>query len=150
MKPIPQIRLKEILTPIGEARLREANLEGRANVDYSISQVTLGYEMRMISAFVDDLDSPTSCLVVRTCRSWLDPAPVCGVMLFWVKPEARGNAAPLVADMFKTLESFAAMNTCESITASSWVYLGSEDTDALWSRHGFDLQERVFHKRMKD
>lgn len=148
MIPIPESRLSEILTPIGEARRIEANMEQICDVSHGIRQIAEGYALRTISAFTDDLDDPKSCLILKVGRMWTHPAPVCGVLLLWVRPDCRNGSAPLVADLFKTLDAYAALNSCEAISGSSWVYLGSQDMDALWSRYGFDLQEKVFIKTL--
>lgn len=146
MIPIPQSRLSEVLTPIGESRRVESNAERLADVAYCISQIEEGYELRSVAAYVDNLDDPKSCLIVRVGKAWTHPAPVCGVMLLWVRPDHRSTSPELVADLFKTLDAFAALNACESISGSSWVYLGSQDMDALWCRYGYDLQEKIFIK----
>ena len=150
MKPIPQNRLKEILTPIGESRMVEANMEDRANVDYSVEQVDHGYETRTAAAYVDDLDNPSSALIVRTASSWLSPGHFCHILLFWVKPEIRRTpkSAVLIEDMRRTYNAFAHINECREIVASSWVFLGSSEMDGIWSGDGFDLQEKVFVKSL--
>jgi GNAT superfamily N-acetyltransferase len=148
MQPIPQDRLKEILTPLAELFRNEANMDERAIVEYAVGYVNDGYESRTVAAFVDNLDKPQSCLVLKTGRSWMHPATACIILTVWVHPDARGNSTALRTDMMKTAEAFARLNGCESIYGSSWVYLGHEDISALWSSQGFDLQEKLFVKSL--
>ncbi len=148
MTPIPQDRLKDVLTPIAVSFQAEANMEDRSIVEHMIRYIDDGYNTRFVSAFVDNLDSPNSCLVLKTGKSWMHPAPVCIVLTIWVRPEARGNSVALRNDMMKTAEAYARLNECEALYGSSWVYLGHEDISALWSGQGFDLQEKLFVKSL--
>lgn len=146
MKPVPQARLSEILTPVFTSFQKDANLEERGHIGYALTNIEEGYEMRTISAFVDDLESVKSCLILKTSNSWMSPAPVAVVLVFWVHPDERKESAPLMSDMMNTAEAFARLNECERIFGSSWVYMGATDISAIWSRHGFDIQEKVFTK----
>lgn len=150
MRPIPQTKLHEVLTPIFEQRIAESNAEGRATVEHALTQLLAGYASLSISAFVDDLENPKSCLIVGLATSYALLGPMAVVHLLWVAPEHRGDAAAEIADMFKTAEGYASMNGALYIQGASWVYQGAEGMDALWGRQGFDLQEKVFVKLLNE
>jgi hypothetical protein len=151
MTPIPQSKLEEVLLPIIEHRIVESSMQEQADARYSLERYALAYGAQAAAAYVDSLESPKCCLALFQTRRMFHPAPMCAVLLLWVHPDHRGTteSVRMVAEMFKTIDAYAAVNKCAVITGSSWVYLGSEDMDALWSRHGYDLQEKVFIKELE-
>jgi hypothetical protein len=152
MKPVPQQDLKTIVQPIFETRVGEANMEGRVVMEHLMKSLEGGYEARSMAAFVDDLTDPKGCLVLAVGNNVMTPAAVCVVRLIWVAPDLRRKpaSARIVKDMMATLDAFARINECETIIASSWLYLGAEPIDELWCRQGFDLQEKVYVKVLAD
>ena len=151
MIAIPESRLEEIMLPIVEQRIVESSMQDQADARYALDRFALAYGNRSGAAYVDSLESPKCCLAMTQTQRMVHPAPICVVLLLWVHPEHRGTAESnrLVAEMFKTLEAYASMNRCTYVTGSSWVYLGSEQIDALWNHHGFDLQEKIFIKQIE-
>jgi hypothetical protein len=151
MTPIPQSKLEEVLLPIFEQRIVETSMQEQADARYSMERYAVMYSGQTAAAYVDSLESPKCCLALFQTRRMFHPAPMCAVLLLWVHPDHRGTteSVRMVAEMFKTIDAYAAVNKCAFITGSSWVYLGSEDMDALWSRHGYDLQEKVFIKELE-
>lgn len=146
MIPIPQDRLPEILKPIYDLRVVESNFVHQAHFLHAMQYLDTGYELRNTAAYVDNLEDAKSCLIMHIGSSWVSPAPRAVCLMLWVHPDVRGHAPELVKDMFATMEAFAKVNECETMVGSSWVYLGAQDTEGLWGRHGFDLQEKVFTK----
>lgn len=151
MIAIPESRLHEILLPLVEQRITETSMQEQADARYALDRFALAYGARTAAAYVDSLESPKCCLAVSQIQRMVHPAPICSVLLLWVHPDHRGTAESnrLVAEMFKTLDAYASMSRCTFITGSSWVYLGSEQIDALWGHHGFDLQEKIFIKQVE-
>lgn len=150
MIPVPESKLEEVLLPIFEQRIVETSMQEQADARYTLDRYAMLYSAQNAAAYVDSLDSPKCCLALFKTQRIMSPAPMCAVLLLWVHPELRNTSESLrlVAEMFKTTDAFASINQCAFITGSSWVYLGSEPMDALWSRHGYDLQEKVFIKEM--
>lgn len=150
MIPIPESKLEEVLLPIFEQRIVETSMQEQADARYTLDRYAMLYSARNAAAYVDSLESPKCCLALFKTQRMMSPAPMCAVLLLWVHPEHRGTTESLhmCAEMFKTIDAYAALSQCALITGSSWVYLGSEPMDVLWSRHGFDLQEKVFIKEL--
>lgn len=148
MIPIPESKLEEVLLPIFEQRIVETSMQEQADARYTLERYALLYGAQKAAAYVDSLESPKCCLAMFQTQRMLSPAPMCAVLLLWVHPEHRNTAESmrLVSEMFRTIDGYAALSQCAFITGSSWVYLGSEPMDALWSRYGYDLQEKVFIK----
>ncbi len=151
MIPVPESKLEEVLLPIFEQRIVETTMQEQADARYTLERYARMYGDRSAAAYVDSLESPKCCLALFTTQRIMHPAPLCAVLLLWVHPDHRGTTESLhmVAEMFKTIDAYAKVNRCVWITGSSWVYLGSESIDSLWSRHGYDLQEKVFIKEVE-
>lgn len=145
MIPIPQDHLERIVRDSAAISFCEMNMENYGNVDHMVFELLAGYDIGSVSAFTDDLADPKSLLILREGRSWVSPAKICSVMLFWVNPDHRNNPA-LAKDMFKTIDAFVEVNNCDFSIGSSWVYEGAKDISVLWASQGYDLQQKVFIK----
>lgn len=148
MKPVPQNKLVPILRPIIEARMGEANLQGRSDPDQAMVFVQEAYDERNGSVFVDSLEDPKACLGLIQQRNPLMEKAT-GVSLFWVRPDIRDTleSRKLILEMLKTIDAYAAMHGHLAILASAWCYRDSQpQIDSLWESQGFELQERVYIK----
>lgn len=151
MIPVPLTKLNEVILPIFEQRIVETSMQDQADARYTMERYAMLYGGQTAAAYVDSLESPKCCLALFQSRRMFHPAPMCAVLLLWVHPDHRNTSESvrMVAEMYKTIDAYAKINHCTHITGSSWVYLGSEGMDALWNRHGYDLQEKVFIKEVE-
>lgn len=138
-----------ILDGIISARITEAKLEGRATLEDSKAKILEGYKNRSKGAYVDDLENPKHCLIVGYYKANITTENTMVVHLIYSLPEHRGDLRAL-AEIKSTMMALAEINGVDTISASSWIFKGCDPIDELWERFGFEPQEKVFIKFVKE
>ena len=138
MKPVPQTLLEDVFPEQYAKWLISANLEGRSTVDGFLKTLQLGYETRSLAAYVDDLDKPTSFLVVGTIHSVILDKPTCAIFYL----DGEGDSA----DALETAEAFGKLHGCGDVAIASWIYLDSESGVPQEVLEEFDEQETILTK----
>lgn len=149
MIPIPKSRLEEVLKPILEQRLQEANLGGRTSVEYIQENVKRGYDTREISCFVDDLENPKSFLACGVYLNAFIDQLFAGAFLIWVDPSIRKSKQGYrcLKELVQTLEDYAKMQNADVVTLAEWHYLtGPSDVGKTWGKFEYDKQETTYIK----
>ena len=144
--PLPQSCL-ESLRPILQALQVEQNMLDRTDLDVTFERLEEGYLNRVMSAYVDNVDTPKHCLILGNFPTLFTRDRYASVLLIYSAPEERGNREALKA-LMETIENFARLHGLPTVKASSWKYRGSRAIDVLWKRHGYEVQETVYMKSL--
>lgn len=144
--PLPQSKL-ESLRPIFQALQIEQNMLDRTDLEATFERLEEGYLNHVMAAYVDNVDSPKHCLILGNFPTLFTHERYASVLLIYSAPEERGSRGVLKA-LLDTIDNFARFHGLSTIKASSWKYRGSRSIDALWKRHGYEVQETVYLKSL--
>lgn len=148
MIPLPQTKVQKI-KPLVEAFIRESKCEDRTTAQHCLEKLAQGYLTKTMDAYVDSVDSPRRMIVFGRYPGLLFPGDMIVVHCIYAPEEDRGKEEVLAA--FKEiLAKYPQVHSADRILASSWVYKNSRGIDAFWRSLGFERQEVIYVKHLKE
>lgn len=135
------------LGPLIQQRIVESKLENRLTMDRALSNVHHLMAMGTGTAFVDNLENPTSVVILQIIDNpVVFEEKACSVILIYVDRQHRSVQKAL--DAVKTIENYARSKGCTCIYGASWKFNGTDGDGigALWLRAGYVEQEVVYRK----
>lgn len=148
MIPLPQSQITKI-EPLIEAFIDEGNCRSRTTAKHCLERIAQGYLCRTMDAYVDSVESPRRVAVFGRYPSVALQEDLIVVHFVYAVPEDRTKPEMLAA--FRELFTrYAQVHPADAMVGSSWVYGGRRGIDAFWRHLGFERQEVVFVKRLKE
>lgn len=148
MIPLPQTKVQKI-KPLVEAFIRESNCEDRTTATHCLERLAQGYLMKTMDAYVDNVESPRQVIVFGRYPGMALKEDLIVVNFVYSVEEDRLKPETMAA--FKEiLGKYPQVHSADAILASSWVYKNSRGIDAFWRHLGFERQEIIYVKRLKE
>jgi hypothetical protein len=148
MTPLPQSKLRNI-APLIEAFIRESSCSDRTSVEHCLERLAQGYLCQNMDAYVDDPDAPRKVIIFGRYPGLAVKEELICINFVYAVEEDRLKPET-VAAFREVIEKYAEAHPRDSILASSWVYRGSRGIDAFWRHLGFEKQEVIYVKRLKE
>ncbi len=144
MKPVPQSQLN-ILKPLFSRIVREGGLSELTSEETMLGVVEQGYEMRTLDAYVNDLNDPTSMVILALHPSmWLEGLSV-SVLSIYTLPEKRGDKEQVKA-MMNLIELYAQLKGARFITGGKRSFYKDGKASNMWEKSGYAEHETTFIK----
>ena len=128
-------------------RLKESHLTDESSVDYCLSHFEAFYDQRRGGIYVDSVEDPSCFLAIVHYPSSITNAIFASISCIYIKPEKRGNPQAIHA-LLQAAERYARANGASAVLGSSWIYRGSEGTDLLWKKSGYEPRETTYIKHL--
>lgn len=148
MIPLPQSKVQKI-KPLVEAFIRESKCEDRTTAAHCLERLAQGYLTKTMDAYVDNVEDPRRVVVFGRYPSMPFKEDLIVINFIYAVEEDRLKPETMAA--FKEiLEKYPQVHSADAMLASSWVYKGSRGIDAFWRHLGFERQEIIYVKRLKE
>lgn len=148
MIPLPQTKIHKV-QPLVEAFIRESHCSDRTTAQHCLGKLAQGYLTKSMDAYVDDVEAPRKIIVFGRYPSLPFKEDLIVVNFIYAVEEDRLKPETLAA--FKEiLEKYPQVHQADAMLASSWVYKNSRGIDAFWRHLGFERQEVIYVKRLKE
>jgi hypothetical protein len=144
--PVTENQLDCLRGPV-QARLEEANLTDRTNVDLVLKAIRTTYASRCAGVYVDDVENPRRVLVMAHYPGSDLMGLQAFVSMLWIDPELRGDIGE-AKEMLGYAENYARLNGCAHLVGSSWTYRGAKPIAPLFVASGFEPQETIYIKHL--
>lgn len=148
MTPLPQTKIAKI-KPLVEAFIKESNCDGRTTAAHCLERLAQGYLTKSMDAYVDDVEAPRKIIVFGRYPSLPFKEDLIVVNFIYAVEEDRLKPETL-ASFKEILEKYPQVHQADAMLASSWVYKNSRGIDAFWRHLGFERQEIIYVKRLKE
>lgn len=146
MVPLPFDKLP-IIEPLVAARLVEARLGDRADIESCMDTIALGYRSMTIAAYVDSTDDPKRCLLLMIHPNIFNKQKSVSIILMYIDPSVRGDSS-IAKSMFGIAESFAKHHGASQLYCGSWIYRGCKDIGKLLRANDFEEQDVKYVKQL--
>lgn len=148
MIPLPQSQIQKI-RPLVEAFIRESHCSDRTTAQHCLEKIAQGYLTKSMDVYVDNADSPRQVIVFGRYPGMALKEDLIVVNFIYAVEEDRLKPETLAS--FKAiLEKYPQVHSADAMLASSWVYQNSRGIDAFWRHLGFERQEIIYVKRLKE
>lgn len=148
MIPLPQTQIPKI-KPLVEAFIAESACVGRTTAAHCLEKIAQGYLTKSMDVYVDNVDSPRRVVVFGRYPGLALKEDLIVVNFIYAVEEDRLKPETLSA-FREILEKYPQVHQADAMLASSWVYRNSRGIDAFWRHLGFEKQEVIYVKRLKE
>ena len=148
MIPLPQSQIQKI-KPLVEAFIGESHCSDRTTAQHCLEKIAQGYLTKSMDVYVDSADSPRQVVVFGRYPSLPFKEDLIVVNFIYAVEEDRLKPETL-ASFKEILEKYPQVHSADAMLASSWVYKNSRGIDAFWRHLGFERQEIIYVKRLKE
>jgi len=148
MIPLPQSKLTAV-APIIEQVIVEMNCSHRTDLTYCMERLAQGYITQSLDAYVDNVESPRHLAIFGRYPGFFTKEENIYAHLVYAPSEDRVKSDVIAA--FKHLiAKYCEVHRRDAIVASSWEYRGSRGIGSFWRSLGFERQEVVYVKHLKN
>jgi hypothetical protein len=148
MIPLPQSKLTAI-APLIRAFIGESSCAERTTVEHCLERLAQGYITQSMDAYVDNVESPRQVIIFGRYPGFATKEELIYINFVYSLEEDR--LKPETAAAFKNvIEKYCEVHRRDAIVASSWEYRGSRGIGSFWRSLGFERQEVVYVKHLKN